>query len=90
MRTHDVRFVRRREHEFLLNLTSQNGAVVFKNVSREPRAVRARITGGASEMVQERLLAPGDQWRVTVAREGERSSAGARQGPIGARPTPRE
>jgi 4-amino-4-deoxy-L-arabinose transferase-like glycosyltransferase len=86
MRTHGVRFVRRREREFVLNLTGQNGAVAFKNESREPQVVRARITGSASEMVQERLLAPGDQWLVTVSREGERSSAGASQRPIEARP----
>jgi Dolichyl-phosphate-mannose-protein mannosyltransferase len=90
IRTHEVRFVRRREREFVLNLTGDNGAVVFKNESRESQAVRARISGSTSEMVQERLLAPGDQWLVTVSREGERSSAGARQGPIEARSTPRD
>jgi hypothetical protein len=90
IRTHDVRFVRRREREFVLNLTGENGAVVFRNESREPQAVRARVTGITSEMVQDRLLAPGDQWRLTVSREGERSSAGARQGPIETRPTARE
>jgi 4-amino-4-deoxy-L-arabinose transferase-like glycosyltransferase len=89
MRTHDVRLVRRREREFVLSLTGDNGAVVLENESRVPQAVRARITGGTSEMVQERLLAPGDQWRVTGSREGRRSSAGARQGP-NARPAPRE
>lgn len=89
IRTHDVRFVRRREREFVLDLTGDNGAVVFENESREPQAVRARITGSTSEMVQERLLAPGDQWQVTVSRAGGRSSAGASQGP-NARPAPRE
>jgi 4-amino-4-deoxy-L-arabinose transferase-like glycosyltransferase len=82
IRTHDVRFVRWREREFVVNLTGQNGAVAFTNESRVPQAVRARITGGPSEMVQERLLAPGDQWRVTVSREGEKSSAGAKSAAI--------
>jgi 4-amino-4-deoxy-L-arabinose transferase-like glycosyltransferase len=86
IRTRGVRFVRRREQEFVLNLTGQNGAVAFENESREPQVVRARIMGSASESVQERLLAPGDQWLVTVSREGERSSAGASQRPVEARP----
>jgi hypothetical protein len=90
IRTHGVRFVRRREREFVLNLTGDNGAVVFENESREPQAVRARMTGGTSETVQERLLAPGDQWRVTVSREGGRPSPGAGQGPIDARAPPGE
>jgi hypothetical protein len=90
IQTHEMRFVRRREREFVLNLTGRNGAVVFTNESRGPQAVRARITGSTSEMVQERLLAAGAQWRLTVSGEGERSSAGASQDPIEARPTPRE
>lgn len=68
MRTHGVRFVRRRDWEFVLNLTGLNGSVVFTNESREPQIVRTRILGGASEMVQERRLAPGEQWPVTVSR----------------------
>src|SRR4029450_8018378 len=82
IRTHEVRFVRRREREFVLNLTGDNGAVVFKNESREPQAVRARITGSTSEMVQERLLAPGDQWLVTVSREGGGSLGGPSPPPL--------
>jgi 4-amino-4-deoxy-L-arabinose transferase-like glycosyltransferase len=89
IRIHNVRVVRWRDREFALNLIGQHGTVAFTNGSRVPQAVRARITGGPSEMVQERVLAPGDQWLVTVSREGGGSSASARQGPIEARSMPR-
>jgi hypothetical protein len=37
-----------------------------------PQIVRTRILVGASEMVQERRPAPGEQWPVTVSRAARR------------------
>jgi hypothetical protein len=74
IRTHGLRFVRRRDREFVLNPTSQHGAVVFTNESRESQIVRARILDSPSEMVHERLVAPGDQWQVIVSRSGSVTS----------------
>jgi 4-amino-4-deoxy-L-arabinose transferase-like glycosyltransferase len=67
MRTHGVRFLRRRGQEFVVRATGPAGAVVFTNDSRAPQLVRARMLGPASVVVQEHLLAPGDHWPVSVA-----------------------
>ena len=68
MRTHGLRFVRRRGPEFVLRVRGPAGVVVFANESREPQVVRARIIDRASVMLHERRLAPGDQWRLDVSR----------------------
>jgi hypothetical protein len=75
IRTHGLRLVRRRDREFVLNPTGQHGSVVFTSESREPQLVRARILDSPSEVVRERLLAPGDRWQVAVSRSGSVTSS---------------
>jgi hypothetical protein len=64
VRTHGLRLVRRQGPEFVLRETGAVGEVIFGNESSGPERVRARIVESPSSTVLERVLAPGEQWRL--------------------------
>ena len=77
VRTHGVRLVGRHGRDFVLKVTGPSGLVTFSNESDQPQRVRANMIESSGPRVEERLLAPGGEWRLSVAgRDGGPATSG--------------
>ncbi len=65
--TRDARPVRTRGGEMLFERLSDHGATTFSNESREPQRVRLKVTAHGPDLIEERLLEPGETWNSGAA-----------------------
>ena len=64
--TRDARPVRTRGGEMLFERMSERGAMTLTNEASEPQSVRLRLTSHGPDLIQERLLQPGETWQAGI------------------------
>jgi 4-amino-4-deoxy-L-arabinose transferase-like glycosyltransferase len=65
--TRQARPIKTRGGEMRFQRLSENGAATFSNEDSEPLSVRLRLSGHGPELAEQRLLQPGESWRIGAA-----------------------